>query len=147
MAGHSETMIFTVLCVFVPLMIVLSGLRHWAYGIHVAILVSASWIHFPSLQYDLWHPYYVYYLGGVHLLSITLVTFAAYGWDKRQAKWGGWRIPEKTLHALAFIGGTLGAYAGSKLFRHKTIKGQFRQMFWLVTMVQLVAILVVLWLK
>ena len=33
---------------------------------------------------------------------------------------GGWRIPELVLHALALIGGVLGAWAGRVVFRHKT---------------------------
>ena len=50
----------------------------------------------------------------------TPVAFAAYALDKRAAVQGGWRIPELVLHALALIGGVLGAWAGRIVFRHKT---------------------------
>ncbi len=51
---------------------------------------------------------------------IGLVAFAAYGIDKRKAKVGAWRTKEKTLLALGFCGGAVGALAGMNLFRHKT---------------------------
>ena len=37
-------------------------------------------------------------------------------------------------------GGTLGAYLGMRLFRHKTIKGMFRIVFWTVVVLQLALI-------
>lgn len=73
------------------------------------------------------------------LASLNVTTFGTYGYDKWQAKQGGWRIPEITLWALASIGGFAGAWLGMKLFRHKTIKGSFRIMFWLLAAVQVVA--------
>lgn len=139
-------MLLTVLLLLLPPAAVFSGLRHWSYALHVVIVAGISWSQMPSLDLPLWHESYPYFIGAAHLASITLITFAAYGWDKHRAKWGGWRVPEKTLHALAFVGGTAGAYAGSRFFRHKTIKGAFRQMFWLVAMAQAMVILLVVWL-
>lgn len=131
-------MILTVLAVFLPLFFLLRGLRHGLYVLHLCLLCGISWWRFPSISYyPLFHPYYPYFLGMVHLCSINLLTLLAYGWDKRQAVQGGWRIPEKTLHAMALIGGTIGAFAGSRIFRHKTIKKQFRQMFWLISAIQI----------
>ncbi len=138
-------MLLTVLIIFLPLTGILKGLRHWLYGLHVLLLAAISWWKFPSLEYAIWHPYYIYFLGIAHLALITLTTFAAYGWDKRQARHGGWRVPEKTLHALTFIGGTLGAITGSKFFRHKTIKGQFKQMFIAVVIMQAMVIGLAVW--
>ena len=53
---------------------------------------------------------------------------------------GAPRVPEVVLHGLTFAGGSLGAYAAMKTFRHKTIKGQFRIVFWLIVVVQVAAI-------
>ena len=142
---YALTMIITVLFILLPPMLVLKGLRHWVYALHVAVMLALSWWKFPDFHYPLWHPAYLPFLLKAHLASITLFTFAAYGWDKRQAKWGGWRIPERTLHALAFVGGTLGALLGSKFFRHKTIKGQFKQMFWAVVILQSILALALVW--
>ena len=57
---------------------------------------------------------------------LSLVTFVLYGYDKRQAKIGGRRIPEARLHAFALLGGFPGAYAGQQYFRHKTRKILFQ---------------------
>jgi len=140
-------MILTVLIFLLPLTVIFSGLRHWLFSIHVMLLAAVSWSIFPSLTYDIFHPYYLIFLGGWHLAFINLISFFAYGWDKRQAKMGGWRVPEKTLHQLAFIGGTFGAWIGSKLFRHKTIKGSFKQMFIAVIIAQLITIGISFWIS
>ena len=69
------------------------------------------------------------YVSAVAVLS--LVTFVVYGFDKRRAQLDGRRVPEKTLHLLAFLGGWPGALAGQRTFRHKTQKLSYRIVFWL----------------
>jgi uncharacterized membrane protein YsdA (DUF1294 family) len=39
-----------------------------------------------------------------YIIILNIVTFAVYGIDKIKAKKGAWRIPEKSLLLLAFIG-------------------------------------------
>lgn len=56
----------------------------------------------------------------------SVVTFAAYGFDKRRAARGGRRVPERTLHLLEALGGWPGALVASAVFRHKTQKLGFR---------------------
>jgi uncharacterized membrane protein YsdA (DUF1294 family) len=70
------------------------------------------------------------------LISVTVITFLAYGYDKASAGSQRVRIPEVVLLALAFAGGTLGAFAGMQVFHHKTRKSSFRLKFWLVAAVQ-----------
>lgn len=53
-------------------------------------------------------------------LVINLITFALYGIDKRRARQGAWRIPEKTLLAGTWLLGGVGAFAAMRMFRHKT---------------------------
>ena len=48
-----------------------------------------------------------------------------FGFDKLRAEAGSWRISEGTLLTWAFIGGSIGAYAGRAIFRHKTRKQPF----------------------
>lgn len=60
-----------------------------------------------------------------YLAVVNVVGVAQMGWDKFQAKRSGWRVPEKTLLGTAVIGGSLGVYAGMRLFRHKTRHPQF----------------------
>ena len=59
------------------------------------------------------------------LAIINLVTFMLFGFDKLRAEAGSWRISEGTLLTWAFIGGSIGAYAGRTVFRHKTRKQPF----------------------
>ena len=51
---------------------------------------------------------------------LSLFAFALYGADKQRARRGLWRISEKTLLTLSFLGGALGGLAAMQLFRHKT---------------------------
>ena len=53
------------------------------------------------------------------LLTLNLLTFIIYGIDKFKAKKAKWRIPESTLLLLAVIGGSIGAWLGLQVWRHK----------------------------
>ena len=55
------------------------------------------------------------YLGIMNLLGVAIM-----GIDKSKAKRGAWRIPEKVLFLVSFLGGSIGTWAGMYLFRHKT---------------------------
>ena len=48
----------------------------------------------------------------VYLLAVNLAAFVLYGADKRRAKQGTWRIPEKTLFLLPLLGGSVGGILG-----------------------------------
>ncbi len=60
-----------------------------------------------------------------YLLCVNGAGFLLMGLDKRRAKRGQWRIPEKTLF-LPLLGGTPGAIAGMHVFHHKTKHWYFR---------------------
>lgn len=45
--------------------------------------------------------------------------------DKIKAIKNLWRIPERTLFFIAFVGGSLGILVGMQLFRHKTLHPEF----------------------
>ncbi|MCQ2606890.1 MAG: DUF1294 domain-containing protein [Bacteroidales bacterium] len=61
-----------------------------------------------------------------YIIVISIVTFCAYGIDKYKAKKQQWRIPERTLILLAVFGGSIGALAAMRMFRHKTLHNKFR---------------------
>lgn len=71
------------------------------------------------------------------LASVNAVAFLGFGLDKWFARSDRLRIPELVLHALSAVGGSPGAFLGMKVFRHKTIKGSFRILFWCIVVVQL----------
>ena len=79
------------------------------------------------------------------LISITIVTFFTYGYDKVIAGSERLRIPENALLALAFVGGTVGALGGMAVFRHKTSKRSFQAKLVVVLLVQ-VALLILYYL-
>ena len=103
----------------------------------------------------------------VFLLVINVVTFFVYGTDKaaskrgqsqkhfgsaerkqfrtksnRKAKRFAWRIPEMTLLLLAVIGGSAGAWAGMKVWHHKTAHKKFKYGIPLIIIIQ---VAIVLW--
>jgi uncharacterized membrane protein YsdA (DUF1294 family) len=77
--------------------------------------------------------------------AVSLVTFAAYGIDKRNAVLQRRRIPEKRLHQLALLGGWPGAWIGQQFFRHKTQKTRFRIVFWLTVVLHVGLIIAAVW--
>lgn len=61
-----------------------------------------------------------------YLLVINIIGFLIMGIDKAKAKAGAWRIPEKALFVIAFIGGALGVWCGMYHFHHKTRHWYFK---------------------
>jgi uncharacterized membrane protein YsdA (DUF1294 family) len=75
--------------------------------------------------------------------AMSGICYGAYWFDKRCAVIGARRVPEKTLHAMALLGGWPGAMLAQQKFRHKTHKPSFRITFW-ATVVAHVGIVVLL---
>ena len=63
---------------------------------------------------------------GIYYICVNIIAFILYGLDKKYAREGRWRIPEKTLLGIAMIGGAAGAWIGMQTFRHKTKNMSFR---------------------
>jgi uncharacterized membrane protein YsdA (DUF1294 family) len=61
----------------------------------------------------------------VAYLMLGLVSFGVYGFDKRAARRGDWRVTEASLHGIDLIGGIAGGLLGQAMFRHKTRKFDF----------------------
>lgn len=64
-----------------------------------------------------------------YITFMSLLGFAVMGIDKRKAKQKAWRIQEKTLMAIAFLGGGIGSLLGMYAFRHKTKHKKFVFLF------------------
>ena len=61
-----------------------------------------------------------------YLVAINVVTFLLYGIDKFKAQRSRWRIPEAVLLGLAVVGGSIGAWLGMMVWRHKTQHKKFK---------------------
>ncbi|MEM1204416.1 MAG: DUF1294 domain-containing protein [Acidobacteriota bacterium] len=70
----------------------------------------------------------------------SLVTFAAYGLDKRSARRGTWRVAESNLLLLGLVGGWPGGLTAQQLLRHKTRKPSFLWRFWVTVALNLGAL-------
>ena len=55
----------------------------------------------------------------------SALAFASMGLDKRKARRGTYRIPERTLLLWCACLGAFGGYLGMRVFRHKTNKPKF----------------------
>lgn len=62
----------------------------------------------------------------VYFLAVNVVAFVMYGIDKYKARHGRWRISEFALLMAAAVGGSIGAWAGMKVWRHKTMHKKFK---------------------
>lgn len=60
------------------------------------------------------------------LLLLNLYALWLTGIDKRSAKKGAFRIPERSLMTVGALGGALGMLIGMKLYRHKTQHAKFQ---------------------
>ena len=78
------------------------------------------------------HQYSLYYL-----LAVNSLTFLLYGIDKYKAKKSQWRISEATLLTMAAIGGSIGAWAGMRLWHHKTMHKKFKYGIPLIIIMQI----------
>ena len=77
----------------------------------------------------------------VALAIIAIMNVAAFvlmGHDKRCAREGKWRVPEKRLFLVTACFGGLGGVLGMKVFRHKTKHWYFKVFFLVLLIVQIV---------
>ncbi len=76
----------------------------------------------------------------LYLIGINFMAFLVYGIDKLKAILNNKhirRIPEKQLHLLALVGGSLGAILSMFLFRHKIKKLSFMVKYFLIILFQI----------
>ncbi len=77
----------------------------------------------------------------------SVITFFAYGLDKRAARRGRWRTPEATLHLLELLGGFPGAMLAQRIFRHKRGKLSYLIVFWLIVAIHAAGWTTWIWLR
>lgn len=80
-----------------------------------------------------------------HLLTINILGFLFYSYDKLAALKSWHRVPENILHILVAIGATPAAIAAQQLFWHKTTKRSFQIVFWSIALLQAISIYIVVY--
>ena len=81
-------------------------------------------------------------VAAVILAVLNLFSFALMAYDKRCAKAGKWRVPEKMLFLATACFGGLGGVLGMVLCRHKTKHWYFKVFFPVLLAVQVVLLIV-----
>ena len=72
-------------------------------------------------------------------ICVNLGALYCYGLDKYRAIHNSRkRIPERVLLGIAVIGGIPGSIIGQLIFRHKTLKQPFRNIFWAIAILQVI---------
>ena len=71
---------------------------------------------------------------------MNIAAFALMGYDKRCARQGKWRVPEKTLFLVTVCFGGLGGVLGMKVFHHKTQHWYFKVFFSVLLVIQIAVI-------
>ena len=135
--------LLTTFAIFLLLSGIFKGLRHWLYGGHIAIVASGV---FCAHRYwlgevDMFAAKLLLTIAVMHIPSINAVTYLAYYLDKGASKRDSWRIPERTLHHFALIGGSVAALIAQRRLRHKTQKQSFKVRFWLIIALQLATLI------
>ncbi|MFW2012107.1 DUF1294 domain-containing protein [Acinetobacter bereziniae] len=85
-------------------------------------------------------------LNGMILFFVSIInvmTYWFYSQDKEAAQMNQRRVPENTLHILAFLGGWPAAWLAQQRLRHKTQKQPFRKIYFCTIVFN---ILLILWL-
>ena len=77
----------------------------------------------------------------IYFVIINVIGFLIMWLDKRKARKGSWRIPEKTLFIITALGGGIGTIAGMYTFRHKTQKLNFVIGLPLITVLEIILIM------
>ena len=80
-----------------------------------------------------------------YLLIVNAVAFLLMLIDKVKAKKNRWRIKESTLMLWAAIGGSIGALAGMYTFRHKTLHRKFTIGIPAILVLQIAAVVYILY--
>ena len=91
--------------------------------------------------------YIIYILAAVYLLIVNIIAFSLMYIDKQRAKKQQWRIKEATLFLFAAIGGSIGANLGMQVFRHKTKHWYFVIGMPAILVLQIAAVVALLYFK
>jgi uncharacterized membrane protein YsdA (DUF1294 family)/cold shock CspA family protein len=78
----------------------------------------------------------------LYLISVNILQFLLYGYDKMISGTQRTRIPEKLLHLISALGGTVGALLGMTVFKHKRLKIDFKLVLLVIFFLQLLIVMI-----
>ncbi|MBQ0147257.1 MAG: DUF1294 domain-containing protein [Flavobacteriaceae bacterium] len=84
---------------------------------------------------------YIFY----YFIAVNIISYILFGIDKVKATKNKWRIPEKSLFLVTFLGGTIGSFVAMKQFHHKTQKTEFKRIIYFIVFIQLLFIGIISW--
>ncbi len=119
--------------------------RNRFYLLNSALIIGVAWFletHYFTAPAFTWKTVLLFIV--FQVVSINFTTFVAYGIDKRAARRGDWRVPERDLHLLEFLGGWIGAWIAQRFFRHKTAKRSYQAIYKLMIIMEFAAVYVIL---
>ncbi len=76
---------------------------------------------------------------------MSFISFVLFGVDKRRARRGEWRIPERTLLTCCALFGAAGGLCGMRAFHHKTRHAKFAYGVPAMLAVQAVLLAALIW--
>jgi uncharacterized membrane protein YsdA (DUF1294 family) len=76
----------------------------------------------------------------LYLAAVNALAYLVYWLDKRRARTGGRRVPERELLLWVVAGGAPGAWLAMRHHRHKTRKTWFRAAFLAIVVAQVAAL-------
>ncbi len=88
-------------------------------------ILFGIYVYFVLQQKLPFHPLAIY-------AAMSLLTIWAYSRDKRAARLGAWRTPERRLHIFEMLGGWPGALLAQRCYRHKSRKIKYQVIFWMI---------------
>jgi len=74
----------------------------------------------------------------VYIVVVNVVTLVMFGVDKWRANRQQYRISERQLYIMMWLGGVIWAALGMQIFRHKTIKWPFLMRFVGITLARVI---------
>ena len=119
--------------------------RNMFFLLNSAIIIGLSWYietHWFRTSIFSYKTFLLFIVFQITTINIT--TFFAYGVDKRAAQRGAWRVSERDLHMLEFLGVWMGDWIAQKFFHHKTSKKSYQAMYKLMILMEFAAIYFIL---
>lgn len=83
----------------------------------------------------------------VYILIVNIYGLYVVWSDKRRARKGEWRIPEKQIWITSLIGGSIGVYITMKKIRHKTQHTSFMIGIPFIIILQIIVVVTVCTIK